>query len=171
MSDLANRAEKIRRGSTVFWSEPQRFRCGVSASASLIGRLGSSSFQTIRRYSVDVAHGLALLFGIGTKGHSIMGFEGEVEQSARRRSVRLRRRYIRKLLRSPYWPVTRHDAWIGSDQVEIGHCVDIPRCRSLTRFGSRAPKIAALQNGFVPIPSRVKPCCNPRSEATISVSA
>jgi hypothetical protein len=34
-------------------------------------------FQTIHHYSVDVAHGLALLFGIGTKGPSIMGFEDE----------------------------------------------------------------------------------------------
>src|SRR5215469_11568647 len=32
-------------------------------------------------YSVDVAHGLVLLFGIGTRGPSIMGFEDEVEQS------------------------------------------------------------------------------------------
>src|SRR5215468_3294779 len=38
-------------------------------------------FQTIHHYSVDVAHGLALLFGIGTRGPSIMGFEDEVEQS------------------------------------------------------------------------------------------
>src|ERR1700690_1150236 len=42
--------------------------------ASLIDRLGSSAFkpsattfQTIHYCSVDVAHGLALLFGIGTK--------------------------------------------------------------------------------------------------------
>jgi hypothetical protein len=38
-------------------------------------------FQTIHHYSVDVAHGLVLLFGIGTSGPSIMGFEDEVEQS------------------------------------------------------------------------------------------
>src|SRR5438128_12208948 len=38
-------------------------------------------FQTIHDYSVDVAHGLSLLFGIGTRGPSIMGFEDEVEQS------------------------------------------------------------------------------------------
>ena len=36
-------------------------------SASLIGRSGSSAFQTIHHDSVDVAHGLALLFGIGTQ--------------------------------------------------------------------------------------------------------
>ena len=35
-------------------------------SASLIGRLGSSTFR-LSTTSVDVAHGLALLFGIGTK--------------------------------------------------------------------------------------------------------
>jgi hypothetical protein len=36
-------------------------------SASLIGHSGSSAFSTIRHRSVDVSHGLALLFGIGTK--------------------------------------------------------------------------------------------------------
>src|SRR5674476_41697 len=48
-------------------------RCTANV-ASLIGRLGSSAFkpsattfQTIHYCSVDVAHGLALLFGIGTK--------------------------------------------------------------------------------------------------------
>src|SRR5215468_10986049 len=50
-------------------------------SASLIGRLGSSAFRLSTNSSVDVAHGLALLFGLGTKGPSIMGFEDEVEQS------------------------------------------------------------------------------------------
>jgi hypothetical protein len=37
-------------------------------------------FQTIHHHSVDVAHRLMLLFGIGT-GPSIMGFEDKVEQS------------------------------------------------------------------------------------------
>ena len=36
-------------------------------SASLIGRLGSSTFRLSTHCSVDVAHGLALLFGIGTR--------------------------------------------------------------------------------------------------------
>jgi len=37
-------------------------------SASLIGRLGSSAFWlTIHHSGVDIAHGLVLLFGIGTK--------------------------------------------------------------------------------------------------------
>src|SRR5262249_22338430 len=52
-----------------------------SMSASLIGRLGSSAFRLSTYSSVDVAHGLSLLFGLGTKGPSIMGFEDEVEQS------------------------------------------------------------------------------------------
>src|SRR6266508_2642985 len=43
--------------------------------------LTGSRFQAIHHSSVDVAHGLALLFGLGTKGPSIMGFEDEVEQS------------------------------------------------------------------------------------------
>src|SRR4029453_7267435 len=42
---------------------------------------GVKHFQTIHHHSVDVAHGLVLLFGIGTKGPSSMGFEDEVEQS------------------------------------------------------------------------------------------
>ena len=35
--------------------------------ASLIGRSGSSAFRLSTHYSVDVAHGLVLLYGIGTK--------------------------------------------------------------------------------------------------------
>ena len=50
-------------------------------SASLIGRLGSSAFRLSTNSSVDVAHGLSLLFGLGTQGPSIMGFEDVVEQS------------------------------------------------------------------------------------------
>jgi hypothetical protein len=42
---------------------------------------GIKHFQTIHDCSVDVARGLVLLFGIGTRGPSIMGFENEVEQS------------------------------------------------------------------------------------------
>jgi hypothetical protein len=36
-------------------------------SASLIGRQGSSAFRLSTNSSVDVAHGLALLFGLGSK--------------------------------------------------------------------------------------------------------
>jgi hypothetical protein len=36
-------------------------------SASLIGRLGSSAFRLSTNSNVDVAHGLSLLFGLGTK--------------------------------------------------------------------------------------------------------
>ena len=36
-------------------------------SASLIGPLGSSAFRLSTNSSVDVAHGLSLLFGLGTK--------------------------------------------------------------------------------------------------------
>ena len=36
-------------------------------SASLIGRLRSSAFETIHHHSFDVARGLTLLFGIGGK--------------------------------------------------------------------------------------------------------
>jgi hypothetical protein len=55
-------------------------------AASLIGRLGQAlsgypHFQAIQHSSVDVAHGLALLFGLGTKALPSWGFEDEVEQS------------------------------------------------------------------------------------------
>src|SRR4029077_9139912 len=40
--------------------------CPMSTS-SLIGRSGSSAFRLSPHYSVDVAHGLVLLYGIGTK--------------------------------------------------------------------------------------------------------
>src|SRR5207248_4481647 len=39
----------------------------AAMSASLIGRLGSSAFRLSTNSSVDVAHGLSLLFGLGTK--------------------------------------------------------------------------------------------------------
>jgi hypothetical protein len=55
-------------------------------AASHLGRLsnrpvGVKRFQTIHHHSVDVTRGLVLLFGIGTKALSIMGFEDAVEQS------------------------------------------------------------------------------------------
>jgi len=42
---------------------------------------GVKHFQTIRRCSVDVAHGLVLLFGIGTRALPSWDFEDEVERS------------------------------------------------------------------------------------------
>ena len=59
---------------------PAPMRCWPM-SASLIGRLGSSAFQVIHHPGVDVARGLALLFGIGSKALPVWGFEDEVEQS------------------------------------------------------------------------------------------
>src|ERR1700756_5483610 len=41
--------------------------CRPSMSASLIGRSGSSTFRLSTLQCVDVARGLALLFGLGTK--------------------------------------------------------------------------------------------------------
>ena len=44
------------------------FAAVKTTSASLIGHSGSSAFRLdYHDYSVDVAHGLVLLFGIGTK--------------------------------------------------------------------------------------------------------
>ena len=48
---------------------PRKRTCAVQLgmSASLIGRFGSSTFRLSIGYGVDVAHGLVLLFGIGTR--------------------------------------------------------------------------------------------------------
>ena len=63
-------------------SWPQRTSRNVRPDVRFSNRpFGVKRFQTIRHHGVDVAHGLVLLFGIGTKGPSIMGFEDEVEQS------------------------------------------------------------------------------------------
>src|SRR5262249_18187966 len=53
----------------------QTYRGRLAMSASLIGRLGSSAFRLSTNSSVDVAHGLALLFGLGTKGPCMGLFE------------------------------------------------------------------------------------------------
>jgi hypothetical protein len=45
----------------------QRTSPHSQVSASLIGRSGSSAFQTNHYHGVDAARGLVLLFGIGTK--------------------------------------------------------------------------------------------------------
>ena len=67
---------RIRRSQCRLWVfiDRENQRQFWPMSASLIGRLGSSAFkpsattfQTIHYCSVDVAHGLVLLFGIGTK--------------------------------------------------------------------------------------------------------
>src|SRR4029450_7096689 len=48
---------------------PQERTCALQlvVSASLIGRFGSSAFRLSTNCSVDVAHGLVLLSGIGTR--------------------------------------------------------------------------------------------------------
>src|SRR5947209_14568015 len=76
-----HRAEGVMTACGTFLPcQPRR-----AMSASLIGHSGSSAFQTIHPYSVDVAHGLVLLFGIGTKGpfhHGIRGRGGTIFRAA-----------------------------------------------------------------------------------------
>ena len=48
-------------------SRPQHQKLPTFKSASLIGRFGSSAFKLSTTSVVGVAHGLALLFGIGTE--------------------------------------------------------------------------------------------------------
>jgi hypothetical protein len=61
-------ATSCGRGGMCFHKSPSRVR--FSNRPFRVKR-----FQTIHHSSVDVAHGLVLLFGIGTRGPSIMGFE------------------------------------------------------------------------------------------------
>src|SRR3989454_11407697 len=65
------------------WPElPPKETAGIRRNVRFSNRpFRVKRFQTIHHYSVDVAHGLVLLFGIGTRGPSIMGFEDEAEQS------------------------------------------------------------------------------------------
>src|SRR5262252_8791984 len=58
--------------------QTNRHVCSLSASLSAVW---VKHFQTNHHSSVDVAHGLALLFGLGTKALPSWGFEDEVEQS------------------------------------------------------------------------------------------
>src|SRR6266700_6034360 len=78
----------VRFSSLIGHSGSSAFRLSTTTvSMSLTGSCFSNRpfrvkrFQTIHHYSVDVTHGLVLLFGIGTRGPSIMGFEDEAEQS------------------------------------------------------------------------------------------
>ena len=74
-----NRAEAVLRAvkqnSVPESMRPPSPKSSPSASVKLIttgcpitaGRSGSSAFRLLTHYSVDVAHGLVLLYGIGTK--------------------------------------------------------------------------------------------------------
>ena len=103
-------------------------------------------FQTTHHFSVDVAHGLSLLFGLGTKGPSIMGFEDEVEQSfgrpCRQCDCRFKRTYE---LTSSIVPRGHHSTvgWSSISSYCVGSCTDLKlprlpwstgiRCRQPTR--------------------------------------
>src|SRR5262245_17435319 len=67
-SDSAFRLHHMRdRGHGRGFGTERQKSMSAQMSASLIGRLGSSAFRTIHHLSVNVARGLVLLFGIGTK--------------------------------------------------------------------------------------------------------
>src|SRR5262249_49516569 len=117
-----------------------------SMSASLIGRLGSSAFRLSTNSSVDVAHGLSLLFGLGTKGPSIIRFEDEVEQSFGRPCRQCDGRFKRTHeLTSSIVPrgTSFHRGWSSISSYCIGSCTDLKlprlpwstgiRCRQPTR--------------------------------------
>jgi hypothetical protein len=58
---------RVRRRECPLLAQSGLLQRARPTSASLIGRSGSSAFQTIHQFSVDAARGLVLLFGIGTK--------------------------------------------------------------------------------------------------------
>ena len=63
---MSNWEDELRNCQAILGS-PGQHGASTRMSASLIGRLGSSTFQTIHHYRVDVARWLVLLFGIGTR--------------------------------------------------------------------------------------------------------
>ena len=75
---------------TVFCTVPIALIMGVFARFSN-RPFGVKRFQTIHHYSVDVAHGLVLLFGIGTKALPAWDSRDEVEQSIGRPCRQTRR--------------------------------------------------------------------------------
>src|SRR6266403_1636948 len=56
-------------------------RCDTRGRSLLYSAVCVKHFQAIHHSSVDIAHGLALLFGIGTQALPSWGFKDEVEQS------------------------------------------------------------------------------------------
>src|SRR6516164_7345776 len=68
MSAFGGKADKVQAWRDVCFS-------------SLIGHLGSSAFRLSTTPVSMSAHGLSLLFGLGTKALPSWGFEDEVEQS------------------------------------------------------------------------------------------
>jgi len=57
----------FRKRSCPLYSRKRTCAVQSEMSASLIGQFGSSAFRLIHQYSVGVARGLVLLFGIGAK--------------------------------------------------------------------------------------------------------
>ena len=60
-------SQAVSHATSPLVAQSGRIEVIARMSASLIGHSGSSAFRLIHHYSVDVAHGLVLLFGIGTK--------------------------------------------------------------------------------------------------------
>src|SRR5262245_39492350 len=67
-------------GALPSWDSRTR-RNNLSGGLAVRRTVGPSGHANSPHPSIDVAHGLVLLFGIGTRGPSIMGFEDEAEQS------------------------------------------------------------------------------------------
>src|SRR5712671_2966182 len=86
---IIHRSSWLGRGSPVARRGQFAGRAQRSATVQRVAKyvrfsnrpFGVKRFQTIHHYSVDVAHGLVLLYGIGTKALPSWDFEDEVEQS------------------------------------------------------------------------------------------
>jgi len=110
---------------------------------------GVKRFQTIHQYSVDVAHGLVLLFGIGTRGPSIMGFENEVEQSIGRpyRQYNGRSKRTNELTSSI---VPRGTSFHRSVELESSPIACDPIGRPYRQYNGRSKRTNELTSSIVP---------------------
>jgi hypothetical protein len=130
-------------------------------SASLIGHSGSSAFRLSTHCSVDVAHGLVLLFGIGTKAVPSWGSKTRWNNLYRGLAVR-RTAGPSDQTNSPH-PSSReghHSTAWWSSSVLLLH---------LILHGSHAATTSRVQRNSVPsIHIRCRITANRRASATIA---
>ena len=121
-------------------------------------------FQTIRRCSVDVAHGLALLFGIGAKALPLWDLEDEVEQSLQR-PCRQTKRQVQADMRTHLIHRPARDIIHRSVELEFPSIGFDPR----TSFHVAAAVCPRVQRNSVPSTQmRCMITANRRASATIA---
>jgi hypothetical protein len=120
-------------------------------------------FQTVHFIGLNVSHGVSLLFGIGTYGPSIMGFEEEAEQSFGRPCCPIRTAGPSRHTNSPD-PSSRE----GHRSTAWRNPLSLLPCRSM-RCGPHA--VASCRVHWNSVPSTQMRCmttANRRASATIA---